>query len=213
MQEGFATRLRAERERLKFSQQRCADELGVSLSAYKSWEKERSMPADKLDGLIKLGFDYGYLLTGNREHDRARISAQEALLRVLDALEQLGIAREVTSEQLKPLIGFAFTDRSSVEELKELIRAAWAMRGTPLSDGTAARIGHSEPPVASRQRAVAPLDDHVLAACIAAIEEHHIGRKLPPPKKAKAVLALYTLMTHEQAPSKAELNRVIERAA
>lgn len=55
-------RLRAERERLKLTQQRCADAVGASLSAWKGWEKTRSMPAENLGPLAGLGFNVAYLV-------------------------------------------------------------------------------------------------------------------------------------------------------
>ena len=131
-QGSFGARLREERERLDLSQQHCADVAGVGLSTWKRWEKDQAMPSDKMERLAAIGFDGDFLLTGNRDRDRAKVSAEEALMRVLDALEQLGLAKTLTLDQLKPLIGFAFSDRSSVEELKEVIRVGWAMKGLHL---------------------------------------------------------------------------------
>lgn len=65
-QETVGTRLRAERERLRFSQKHCAISADVGLSTWKRWEQDNPIPSDKLAVLPVLGFDINYVLTGKR---------------------------------------------------------------------------------------------------------------------------------------------------
>lgn len=63
MQEvGFNERLKSERERLGLSQAYCAKLVEVSLSAWRSWERDRSMPADKLGQLVSSGFNIPFIV-------------------------------------------------------------------------------------------------------------------------------------------------------
>lgn len=67
MQEGIYpihARLRQERERLKLSQQDCAQLAGVSLSTWKRWEKEPSMPAAIFERLGESGFNIAEIASG-----------------------------------------------------------------------------------------------------------------------------------------------------
>lgn len=60
------SRLKSERESLRLTQQEIADALDMSLKTVTRWEKRIPIPSDKLGGLIKLGFDALYVLTGQR---------------------------------------------------------------------------------------------------------------------------------------------------
>ncbi|HCL4186267.1 TPA: helix-turn-helix domain-containing protein [Pseudomonas aeruginosa] len=74
----FGERLRAERERLGFSQQEFADICGVTMRTQRNYEKgDRQPDASYLAALTKAGGDVLFVLTGLRQGATTQPPAQE----------------------------------------------------------------------------------------------------------------------------------------
>lgn len=73
------SRLRLERERLKFGQAAVAGFAEVTAKTVGRWEKEIAIPADKLEVLARIGFDAQYVVTGERSTSSLSADEQELL--------------------------------------------------------------------------------------------------------------------------------------
>jgi transcriptional regulator with XRE-family HTH domain len=230
-------RLQLLRKRLGKSQEELAKLLQLSTKTYQRYERgERPLPGPVVDrAQDELGVNPDWLWDGKGEmfsapkrmvsgrafllgaHGRPGDTMEgdtpsklrremDAAVIVDEALTKAGFqkANDIGMELMLALRILVESHAIAPSVLENLARAIKA---------ESTRVSAQAPSIASSKTGTAPLDDHVLTACIAAIEEHPRGRRLPPQKKAKAVLALATLMTHEPAPSKAELSQAIERAA
>lgn len=95
-------RLREEREALGLGQQEIAAALGVSLKTVGRWEKQIAIPSDKLTCLSGLGFDVGYVLTGERRPTpESSLSDREreiiGLMRRMSEADRLTLYRTATA--------------------------------------------------------------------------------------------------------------------
>lgn len=72
--------LRRERERLGLNQEDVADSAGVTTKTVGRWEAGTPIPADKLAALAGLGFDPGFVLTGERTGAVSYLSRDEEWL-------------------------------------------------------------------------------------------------------------------------------------
>ena len=61
-----SVRLKEERNRLKITQQAVAEQCNTTVQTVRRWEKVPTIPMEKLAGLVWLGFDVQYVLTGLR---------------------------------------------------------------------------------------------------------------------------------------------------
>jgi|GEM_PF-5197660 len=102
-QTDLSIRLRIERLSLQLSQFDVADLLGVSQKTVARWEKETSIPSDKLQLLHGHGFDVMYILTGQRMPSPVDgLSERESILlsRYRQLREDLRVSLELVTESM-----------------------------------------------------------------------------------------------------------------
>jgi transcriptional regulator with XRE-family HTH domain len=227
-------RLKLLRKRVGKSQKEMASLLDVSIASYQRYERaEFDIPAAVIDrAQDELGVNPDWLWDGKGEmfgkSERQMISAA-AFLKTAEGLPGDTMEKDTPSKMRRELVAGDTVEKSCQRVGLELGAGGifTALRllvehAAPEPDVLDFLVGkvkadldsaRSAAVSAAQTTAPTPMDDTVLTACIAVLEEHPRGRKLPPQKKAQAVLALYTLMTHEPSPSKTQLETAIQRVA
>ncbi|MEC5207413.1 DNA-binding XRE family transcriptional regulator [Vogesella perlucida] len=97
--------LQQERERLKLNQAVVAAAAEVAVKTVGRWEREISIPADKLAKLVALGFDAQFVVTGVRSAQA--LSNEEALL--------LQGFRDMDEATRKRMLAFVLTGETSAK--------------------------------------------------------------------------------------------------
>lgn len=133
----ICSRLRQERVRLGLTASKVASIAGVSLSAYKRWEIDRSVPSGSLLVLAEAGFDVQYIVTGERLPAPGQVRepaalyglapadrAVYALRLVMDVAEEMGILKSLSAEQLQILVGYAHRWAPTHESMRAFIETA-----------------------------------------------------------------------------------------
>ena len=88
--EGLGRRLREERERLGFSQDRFADKAGVTRASQSRYEAGRFMPPlDYLDRLARDGLDILYVISARKGDDCVFVENQALFGRAVEAVNDM----------------------------------------------------------------------------------------------------------------------------
>lgn len=130
------SRLKEERERLGLSQKGCAEAAGVGLSTWRGWERSRAMPAEALGPLLPMGFDIGYVISGQRAdaagRQAASMTARQAVERVSAVMKHMKLDLEFSVEQIGSLVGYTIEQNANEEQVQEFIVSAYKVMGKKL---------------------------------------------------------------------------------
>lgn len=142
-------RILVERRRMGLNQDQFAALGGITRGTQARYEKgERSPDSEYLINLGQQSVDVFYLLTGKRlsvaageiRESPASYSTkiydkpEAALYAVLDVQQELGLT--FTAEQLRNMLGYAYTAQATKEELLLFVKAAYSLLGEKLPSET-----------------------------------------------------------------------------
>lgn len=122
-------RLKSERKRLGQTQEQTASVGDVTVQTQRKYENNsRSPSADYLERMSAQGFDVQYLITGARSVNAEVIYAEptDALVHILHLQDEFGV---FNAEQIKALIGYAWSNQAGFEELRRFVKAAIVVAG------------------------------------------------------------------------------------
>jgi len=127
-------RLRLERKRLGMTQAQIAKAGDVTVQSQRMYEACKRPPNAKyLNLLADMGVDVQYLITGHKSVNQKSIYREptDALNEVLTLQEDFGT---FDAEQIKTLLGFAWTYQVDRDGLAEFIKSAYKVTGTSVTD-------------------------------------------------------------------------------
>lgn len=164
-------RLREERERLRLSQADFAEQLGIHRNTQVRYESGKREPdSSYLESVRALGVDVDYVLFGLQNPDEPV---------ECPFLQGLGVTRPITLHECR---WNASGRRGATNHVAVAHQAACrTCQKNPIT--------HGMPPVSQSGEVDGRLLEGLLEGVETALER--IGRKLPPPKKARTVVMLY----------------------
>lgn len=141
MNDNVGARLKAERQRIGLNQTDAGRLGDASKNTQLSYESGKSSPnADYLLSISKAGFDIFYIVTGQRMEGASTVGEAAATYRVkrydkpADALmaalavqDDLGLL--FTADQVKALLGYAYTAQASQDQIKLFVQKAFELFG------------------------------------------------------------------------------------
>jgi transcriptional regulator with XRE-family HTH domain len=127
----FFDRLRAERERLKLTQDQMVLKTGVSKRSYCAYESGETAPSAKLmAALVVAGFDIPYLLTGQRSQAVAEVDLLPSDERVLvDAYRRCNAQAKQALIQTAALLSAGMAAPSKAAKASKSVKVGGSVSG------------------------------------------------------------------------------------
>lgn len=122
-------RLKAERKRLEQTQEQTAGVGGVTVQTQRKYESSvRSPSSDYLERLSSQGFDIQYIVTAHRSVNMEVVYSEptDALVNILPLQHEFGT---FNAEQIKALIGYAWSNQADQDDLRKFVKMALVVAG------------------------------------------------------------------------------------